>query len=110
MACSQRRDNLFGPDGTVRFGVHRVISRDDLLTEPSLDRVQDDPPAGRGGRRGDADRRHPWRARGTTAYMENGDLLEHAHAMAGHASARTTKLYDRRGEGVSLDEVERILL
>ena len=42
--------------------------------------------------------------------MENGDLLEHAHAMAGHASARTTKLYDRRGEGVSLDEVERILL
>ena len=28
----------------------------------------------------------------------------------GHASARTTKLYDRRGEQVSLDEVERITL
>ncbi|MGK7871564.1 hypothetical protein ACFHPP_30400, partial [Falsiroseomonas sp. E2-1-a20] len=53
---------------------------------------------------------HSWRARVITAYLENGGLLEHAHAMAGHASARTTKLYDRRGEQVSLDEVERITL
>jgi site-specific recombinase XerD len=53
---------------------------------------------------------HSWRARGITAYLENGGLLEHAQAMAGHASARTTKLYDRRGEQVSLDEVERIML
>jgi len=30
--------------------------------------------------------------------------------MAGHASARRTKLYDRRGEQLSLDEVERIML
>lgn len=53
---------------------------------------------------------HSWRARGITAYLENGGLLEHAQQMAGHASARTTKLYDRRGEQVSLDEVERITL
>ncbi|RAI54540.1 integrase [Roseicella frigidaeris] len=53
---------------------------------------------------------HSWRARGITAYLENGGLLEHAQAMAGHASARTTKLYDRRGEQISLDEVERITL
>ncbi|MGK7870551.1 hypothetical protein [Falsiroseomonas sp. E2-1-a20] len=53
---------------------------------------------------------HSWRARGITAYLENGGLLEHEQAMAGHASARTTKLYDRRGEQVSLDEVERITL
>lgn len=53
---------------------------------------------------------HSWRARGITAYLENGGLLEHAQMMAGHASARTTKLYDRRGERVSLDEVERIVL
>ncbi|MFC7694098.1 tyrosine-type recombinase/integrase [Paeniroseomonas aquatica] len=53
---------------------------------------------------------HSWRARGITAYLENGGLLEHAQQMAGHASARTTKLYDRRGEQVSLDEVERIVL
>ena len=53
---------------------------------------------------------HSWRARGITAYLENGGLLEHAQKMAAHSSARTTKLYDRRGEGISLDEVERISL
>lgn len=53
---------------------------------------------------------HSWRARGITAYLENGGLLEHAQQMAGHASAKTTKLYDRRGDAISLDEVERIVL
>jgi integrase len=53
---------------------------------------------------------HSWRARGITAYLENGGLLEHAQQMAAHASARTTKLYDRRGDAISLDEVERIVL
>jgi len=53
---------------------------------------------------------HSWRARGITAYLENGGLLEHAQQMAGHASARTTKLYDRRSEQISLDEIERIIL
>ncbi len=53
---------------------------------------------------------HSWRARGITAYLENGGLLEHAQKMAAHTSARTTKLYDRRGEEVSLDEIERISL
>lgn len=53
---------------------------------------------------------HSWRARGITAYLENGGALEHAQQMAGHASARTTKLYDRRGDEVSRDEVERISL
>lgn len=53
---------------------------------------------------------HSWRARGITAYLENGGLLEHAQQMAAHASAKTTKLYDRRGESISLDEVERIVL
>ena len=53
---------------------------------------------------------HSWRARGITAYLENGGLLEHAQQMAAHSSARTTKLYDRRGEAISLDEVERISL
>ena len=52
---------------------------------------------------------HSWRARGITAYLENGGLLEHAQAMAGHASARTNKLHDRRGEQLSLDEMERVV-
>ena len=53
---------------------------------------------------------HSWRATGHHRLPGNGGLLEHAQAMAGHASARTTKLYDRRGEQISLDEVERITL
>jgi hypothetical protein len=34
--------------------------------------------------------------------------LENAQAMAAHESPRTTKLYDRTGDGITLDEVERI--
>lgn len=30
--------------------------------------------------------------------------------MANHADMRTTRLYDRRGESVTIDEVERISL
>lgn len=53
---------------------------------------------------------HSWRARGITAYLENGGLLEHARQMAAHSSARATKLYDRRGEEISLNKAERINL
>jgi hypothetical protein len=45
---------------------------------------------------------------GITAYLKNGGTLENAAAMAHHASTRTTQLYDRRSDKVSLDEVERI--
>ena len=41
---------------------------------------------------------------------QNGGLLEHAQQMAAHESARTTKLYDRRNDKVTLDEVEKIML
>jgi len=34
--------------------------------------------------------------------------LENAQAMAAHESPRTTKLYDRTGDQITLDEVERI--
>jgi hypothetical protein len=30
--------------------------------------------------------------------------------MAGHESARTTKLYDRRNDQMTLDQMERIML
>jgi len=53
---------------------------------------------------------HSWRARGITAYLENGGLLEHAQQLAAHASARTTKLYDRRGETITTEEVGKIWL
>lgn len=53
---------------------------------------------------------HSFRATGITAYLKNGGTLEKAAAMANHASTRTTQLYDRRHDEVSLDEVERVLI
>jgi site-specific recombinase XerD len=53
---------------------------------------------------------HTFRATGITAYLKNGGTLENAAAMANHASTRTTQLYDRRRDDVSLDEIERIHL
>jgi integrase len=52
---------------------------------------------------------HGFRATGITAYLNNGGTLEKAAAIANHASTRTTQLYDRRLDGMSLnEEVERI--
>ena len=40
--------------------------------------------------------------------LENGGTLENAKVMAAHASVRTTQLYDRRRDDVTLDEVVKI--
>jgi site-specific recombinase XerD len=53
---------------------------------------------------------HTFRATGITAYLKNGGTLEKAAMIANHASTRTTQLYDRRSDEVSLNEVERILI
>lgn len=53
---------------------------------------------------------HSFRATGITAYLKNGSTMEHAATMANHASTRTTQLYDRRQDDVTLDEVERVLI
>jgi site-specific recombinase XerD len=53
---------------------------------------------------------HTFRATGITNYLSNGGTLEKAQAIANHESARTTKLYDRRDDKLSLDEVERITI
>jgi len=42
--------------------------------------------------------------------MTNGGTLEHAQAMAAHESPRTTKLYDRTKERLTLDEIEWIVI
>jgi cytochrome c biogenesis protein ResB len=52
----------------------------------------------------------PWRATGVTVYLENGGRLEHAQQMAAHESPRTTKLYDRTKDEITIGEVERIQL
>ena len=51
---------------------------------------------------------HTWRATGITAYLLNGGTIENAQAIAAHESPRTTKLYDRTSDEITLDEVERI--
>ncbi|OQW40663.1 MAG: hypothetical protein A4C66_10640 [Nitrospira sp. HN-bin3] len=53
---------------------------------------------------------HSFRATGITKYLRNSGKLEVAQQMANHKSARTTGLYDRRTDQVSLDEVERIVI
>lgn len=53
---------------------------------------------------------HTFRATGITAYLKNGGTIETAAAMAAHESTRTTQLYDRRVEDITLDEVERVQL
>lgn len=53
---------------------------------------------------------HTFRATGITNYLTNGGTLEKAQQLANHESARTTKLYDRRDDKLSLDEVERITI
>lgn len=51
---------------------------------------------------------HTFRATGITAYLKNKGALEAAQHIANHESPRTTKLYDRRQDEISLDEVEKI--
>jgi site-specific recombinase XerD len=53
---------------------------------------------------------HSFRATGITEYLKNGGRLEIAQQMANHESSRTTGLYDRRGDQIKLDEVERIAI
>jgi integrase/recombinase XerD len=51
---------------------------------------------------------HTFRATGITAYLEGGGSIEHAQAIANHESPKTTKLYDRTGDQIDLDEIEKI--
>jgi integrase/recombinase XerD len=53
---------------------------------------------------------HTFRATGITTYLKNSGKLEVAQQIANHESPRTTKLYDRRQDEISLDEIERITI
>jgi integrase/recombinase XerD len=90
-----------------------AAGRTDTLTERPMNRVD----AWRMVQRRAADLRtrvrigcHTFRATGITAYLEAGGTLENAQAMAANDSPRTTKLYDRTGDEIALDEVERIVI
>ena len=51
---------------------------------------------------------HTFRATGITAYLLNGGTLERAQAIAAHKSSRTTKLYDRTLDEVTVEDIEKI--
>ena len=53
---------------------------------------------------------HTFRATGITNYLEHNGTLEKAQQMAAHESPRTTKLYDRTNDQITLDEVEKIAI
>ncbi len=53
---------------------------------------------------------HTFRATGIPAYLENGGTIEHAQQIAAHESPRTTKLYDRTNDSISLDEIELMMI
>jgi hypothetical protein len=44
-------------------------------------------------------------ARAPNVYLLNGRLLKSAQQIAAHESARTTKLYNRRNDQLTLDQV-----
>ena len=50
---------------------------------------------------------HSFRATGITNFLENDGTVEAAQRIAGQADSRTTKLYDRRGQKVLLEDMER---
>jgi integrase len=53
---------------------------------------------------------HSFRGTGITTYLSNGGTLEKAQQMAAHESPRTTKLYDRTSDEISVAEIERIII
>ena len=51
---------------------------------------------------------HTFRATGITASLLNGGTLERAQAIAAYESPRTTKLYDRTADEVTIEDIEKI--
>jgi hypothetical protein len=50
---------------------------------------------------------HTFRAAGITAYLENGGTLEHAKQIAAYELARTTQLYERSNDVISVEEIQK---
>lgn len=85
------KERAIGDDRLTRIDVYRMIKR--RCRHAGL---------------GAAANCHTFRATGITAYLLNGGTLENAQAIAAHESPRTTKLYDRTSDEITLDEIERI--
>ena len=90
---SMSRERTFSENRMSRVDVFRMIKR----------RV-------RQAKLGAAANCHTFRATGITTYLLNGGSIENAQAIAAHESPRTTKLYDRTADEITLDEIERIVI
>jgi site-specific recombinase XerD len=53
---------------------------------------------------------HTFRATGITEYLRNGGTVEKAAQIAAHESTKTTQLYNRTDDELTLDEIERIMI
>jgi integrase/recombinase XerD len=53
---------------------------------------------------------HTFRATDISTFWKNGKTIENDQAIAAHESPRTTKLCDRTGDKIKLDEIERIII
>ena len=51
---------------------------------------------------------HSFRATGVTEYMNSGGTIEIAQRIAGHTSPATTRIYDRSGDRLTLEEIEKV--
>jgi integrase len=51
---------------------------------------------------------HTFRATRITNFLENGGMFEEAAEIAAHESTRTTGLYDRRKDKMTLEAIELI--
>lgn len=90
---SMTKERSYGENRVSRFDVYRMIKRRVRQIEM-----------------GAAANCHTFRATGITAYLLNGGNIENAQAIAAHESPRTTKLYDRTSDDITLDEIERIAI
>ena len=90
---SMTREHGFGENRMHRVDVFRMVKRRCAAAEM-----------------GSQSNCHTFRATGITAYLLNGGDIEGAQAIAAHESPRTTKLYDRSGDTLTLAEVERIAI
>lgn len=102
-----------GISGDSRAPLFRSVNRKRVLTERRIHRREVLAMIKRRARiAGVPDRIgcHTFRATGITAYLLNGGTLEQAQRIAAHESPRTTKLYDRTSDEITLDEIERILI
>lgn len=104
---------LAGIGRESRSPLFRSVSRERLLTARSMHRIDVLRMIKRRAAMAGISTRigcHTFRATGITCYLLGGGSLEHAQRIACHESARTTKLYDRTSDTVSLDEIERIII